>query len=198
MGRVAASAVIVDLDGTVWDSFPFYAAALSTDLDGASGVHAQLRAAMPAATLLKQAGFTPARFRAHCENGARLSVYKGALWNLRRLYERGTPLGAVTNLPMWMVEPMLASVALERMFGSVVTAGRARPGKPHPAPILLCCRELDVEPDEDCWYVGDAPGDCKAALAAGVSFAWASWGYGRSQPRGAHRVLKRFSDIASL
>jgi HAD superfamily hydrolase (TIGR01509 family) len=197
MGLMASSAVILDLDGTVWDSLPFYAAALAgDDVEAQTKTLAELAGA-PAASLLKRAGFTKARFRTHCED-EKVTLYPGALRALRQLHERPIPLGAVTNLPAWMVDPMLDCHGLDELFGSIVTAGRAKPGKPHPAPLLLCCEELGVEPTEDCWYVGDSPGDCQAALAAGMSFAWASWGYGADAPAGMAATLARFDDVTAL
>ena len=41
-------------------------------------------------------------------------------------------------------------------------------------------------------------GACQAALAAGMSFAWASWGYGAGKPTGSHKTLKRCADISRL
>jgi HAD superfamily hydrolase (TIGR01509 family) len=196
---MAATAVILDLDGTVWDSLPFYAAALGgDDADAVAAALSELQGGSPAATLLKNAGYTTAGFRRCCESGTPPDLYPGTADVLGQLHERGTPLGAVTNLPAWMAEPMLARHGLDELLASVVTAGRAKPGKPHPAPLLLCCEELDIDADPSCWYVGDSANDCQAALAAGMSFAWASWGYGASSPPGADVTLTNLADIASL
>ena len=47
--------------------------------------------------------------------------------------------------------------------------------KPDPAPLHECLRRLGVEA-KDALYVGDARGDMEAARAAGMDFAYASWG----------------------
>lgn len=47
--------------------------------------------------------------------------------------------------------------------------------KPDPEPLLECLRRLDVEA-EDALYLGDARSDMAAARAAGMDFAYASWG----------------------
>jgi len=49
--------------------------------------------------------------------------------------------------------PALASHGLDRLLDSVVTSDRTPQRKPHP--LELCCRELNVDADEDAWYVGD-------------------------------------------
>lgn len=97
-----------------------------------------------------------------------------------------------------MAEPMLACHDLDEMFGSVVTYGRAPQPKPHPAPLLLCCEELGVEAGEDVWYVGDSASDCRAAGAAGMSFAWAAWGHDDSPPAGAEVILEHFDELLAL
>ena len=49
--------------------------------------------------------------------------------------------------------------------------------------------ENAIEPSTATWYVGDTPNDCVAARRAGVSFAWASYGYGVACPDGAAAVV---------
>ena len=107
-------------------------------------------------------------------------------------------LGAVTNLPAWIVDPMLVCQGLDEILGSVVTLGRTARKKPCPDPLVPCWEELGVSADGDCWYVGDMDGDCTAARRAGLSFAWASWGYGAQPPAGSNVTLSRFADIAEL
>lgn len=193
-----ASAVILDLDGTVWDSHPFYAAAIG----GASAaerkrVLARLKAGASAAKLLKVAGVGAGELRVLCRRNGQLAFYPGVVETLGELSQRGTLMGVVTNLPDWVVQPMLACHGLADLMGSVVTWGRTSRRKPAPDPLLLCCTELGVTVDEDCWYVGDGEGDAKAALSAGLSFGWASWGYCAAPP--AHGVeLTGFAEVAGL
>ena len=47
--------------------------------------------------------------------------------------------------------------------------------KPDPTPLFECLRRLDVEADE-ALYLGDARSDMVASRAAGMDFAYASWG----------------------
>lgn len=197
MGRVA-SAVIFDLDGTVWDSYPFYAAAAGGRSSAArEGVLAQLKAGASAAKLLKAALVSTSSLRALCSRNGTLSFYPDAVATITELAEHDTPVGVVTNLPDWMVRPMLECHGLHELMGSVVTWGRCSRRKPAPDPLLLCCEELDVSADEDCWYVGDTENDGLAAHAAGLSFGWASWGYGAKAPADSVE-LTRFADIAEL
>ena len=49
------------------------------------------------------------------------------------------------------------------------------PHKPNPAPLLMACEQLGVEP-RDCWMVGDGVYDIEAGINAGMRTVWLSWG----------------------
>jgi HAD superfamily hydrolase (TIGR01509 family) len=53
------------------------------------------------------------------------------------------------------------------------------PFKPSPAPLLLACRKLAVEP-ADVWMVGDSDHDIRAAKAADIRSVWISHGNART------------------
>lgn len=54
---MAADAVLVDLDGTVWDSWPWYARCIGGDRpSGVARAEAALRSGRSVATLLRRAG----------------------------------------------------------------------------------------------------------------------------------------------
>ena len=48
------------------------------------------------------------------------------------------------------------------------------PHKPDPAPLLMACKKLGVEPG-DCWMVGDGVYDIEAGINAGMRTVWLSW-----------------------
>jgi phosphoglycolate phosphatase-like HAD superfamily hydrolase len=50
----------------------------------------------------------------------------------------------------------------------------------------------------DVWYVGDLKSDCTAARNAGISFAWASWGYSSEMPAHASMHLSSFSEVLAI
>ncbi len=66
--------------------------------------------------------------------------------------------------------------------------------KPHPAPLLLAAKLLELEP-RTCVYVGDDLRDAQAAKAAGMPFLAAGWGYlgegGDPNAWGADAVLAK-------
>lgn len=192
---MAARALILDLDGTVWDSYPWLAR-----LAGGGGRKAEaaalavLRDSGNAAKLLRDAGITSSRFKSICATSDELRTYAGVRSTLRALREGRVPLGVVTNLPGWIAEPMLSCTGIAGYFGSVVVWSRAQKS----SRILASLAELGVEPAPNVWYVGDLATDGAAAARAGVSFAWASYGYGAARPSGTSAVIKAFRDVAAL
>lgn len=195
---MAAEAFIFDLDGTIWDSRPWYASLLS-DEGQVERIIAEIERGKPVASMLRRAGVTPAKFRSLCEGRiSGLPIYSGVRKGLRALSRRSLPIGIVTNLPLWIVDPMLKFLGLEVFFHPVVAYCRTRRHKPHPDPLLLAVQLFGLVSSGDIWYVGDSAHDCQAAHSAGLSFAWASYGYGREEPPGADAILTRFWQVQSL
>lgn len=191
MGAVARTSLIIDLDGTIWDSRPWFDALLSERAAPSLGSGNAARA-------LADAGWTRAAFRKAC--GRRqppLACYRGVAHALAAVAASGVQLGVVTNLPRWLAEPMLEAVAIDHHIEVVIGWGDVWRRKPHPDPLLLACERLRVKPTRS-WYVGDDVTDAECAARAGVRFAWASWGYTSTPPAGTEVVLRRSHDIAAL
>lgn len=64
---------------------------------------------------------------------------------------------------------------LEKYIDVAVLSDDTLLHKPHPEPILKCLELLGIQAC-DCLYVGDALSDYRAAKAAQVDFAYATWG----------------------
>ncbi|WP_133787482.1 HAD-IA family hydrolase [Kribbella sp. VKM Ac-2571] len=187
---MAETALLLDLDGTVWDSTPWYQdlANLSSD---------RVPSGLNAARLLRAKGYTEARLRRALRDGSPPALYAGVDESLDQLAEAGIRIGAVTNLPRWVAGPMLRGTGLLEYLDTTVDFGATRRHKPNPQPLLVALERLDCSP-VDSWYVGDHADDAAAAAAAGMHFAWAAWGYGDVPPPTAERVLGAPSEIASL
>jgi phosphoglycolate phosphatase len=196
---MAPRALIVDLDGTIWDSYRWYSRVLGRASRRAEeAALASLRDGVPAARLLRDASITPSRFRAICDEATDFEPYPGVRETLERVREQEIPLGAATNLPRWIAEPMLECLRLRSAFVSLVDWGRTRRHKPHPEPILEALADLCVEPSADTWYIGDSASDGVAAARAGISFAWAEYGYGIEPPSEAAAIVSQFADVLEL
>ncbi|MDP9454435.1 MAG: HAD family hydrolase [Actinomycetota bacterium] len=191
MDGLAADAVVVDLDGTVWDSAPWYGA-----LAEATG--RQVPEGLTAARLLKAVGYTERTFARACANARPpLRLYPEVEYALEHLAQMEIALGAVTNLPRWMARPMLTVSGLASLLGTVIDYGATSRRKPQPDPLLEACRRIGCAPGRT-WYVGDHPDDATAAARANMPFAWASWGYTPTAPPTAQRLLESPSDIRTL
>lgn len=197
---MAPATLLLDLDGTVWDSRPWYAEVIAR-LSGGSALQVigELEAGASIVRVAEDYQVSKARLtRAAKDDGGSIQLYEGVLQTLDGLRERGTLIGIVSNLPGWLVTPLLQSTGLE---GYIAATATPRPGvlaKPKPHGIRRVLHETGRAADARTWFVGDGAVDAEAAAAAGVQFAWASYGYYTEAPPGMAKVLKRFDDVLQL
>lgn len=179
---MASQAILIDLDGTLWDSAPWYAEIIAGDDPArrdqlAVAFSTPNGANKPVAALLRDAGFTDRSFEAACEQHCDgLHVYDGARETITKI-SRQVVLGVVTSLPRWIAAPMLEGTELAHLFATLQCARRHVPPKPNPAGLNHALADLGVTPQKSI-YVGDSAADHLASTAAGMGFYWASWGYG--------------------
>ena len=76
-------------------------------------------------------------------------------------------LGLVTSGDSDRVARQLREFRLTRLFSARVCSGDTVKKKPHPAPLRLALKKMELEP-RNCVYVGDAPQDVEMARRAGV------------------------------
>jgi HAD superfamily hydrolase (TIGR01549 family) len=193
---MAATTLLFDLDGTLWDSYPWYA-----EVIGAQGsvsretVLARLRAGEAIVHIARDAGVPVNRF----QTAGRPGLYPGVEEGLRELHRRGTRLGVVTSLSPHLVLPALRALGIEGFFGeAVVHPGNCRSRKPNPGGLLNALVRLSTVPSKEAFYVGDRKIDAQAATNAGISFAWAAYGYGDAEPENSTAILNGFADVLRL
>jgi phosphoglycolate phosphatase-like HAD superfamily hydrolase len=181
MVDMAAFALILDLDGTVWDSAAWFAAALGGDDEAAvKAAESDLIIGGNIIAALRNAGMTRNRLlRDAMRRGGPPPLFAGMGETLTALARSGTQLGIATSLPGTLALPMLESVSIGSLFGAVVHAGLCRTPKPHPHPLLMTARMLGVDPAAGVFYVGDRAVDAEAARRAGMGFVWMAHGYER-------------------
>jgi HAD superfamily hydrolase (TIGR01509 family) len=80
---------------------------------------------------------------------------------------RAHPLGLVTSGDRDRVTHQLREFQLTKLFAARVCSGDTLRKKPHPDPLRLALRQMDLHPSA-CVYVGDAPQDVEMAQRAGV------------------------------
>ena len=196
---MAADTLLLDLDGTVWNSRAWYAAAIARLCgDSAREIAAELEAGANVVRVARERGVTKARLAgAARQDGATVELYGGVFETLERLRARATSIGVVSNLPGWLVGPLLESTGVGGYVAATATPRVGVPAKPQPHGVSKVLKELD-RPATGAWFVGDGTADAGAARAAGVRFAWASYGYDADAPAGTARVLARFEDVLEL
>ncbi|WP_295476813.1 HAD hydrolase-like protein [uncultured Sutterella sp.] len=104
------------------------------------------------------------------------SVYAGVRELLEGLREMGVASGVVTNKPHELALKVCDELALTPLLATIVGVGI--PGtevKPLPGSLLKALADLGAQP-EAALYAGDSTTDGLAAHAAGMPFAWVSWG----------------------
>ncbi|HKJ17146.1 MAG TPA: HAD-IA family hydrolase [Xanthomonadales bacterium] len=185
--------VLFDLDGTLLDSAPDLVGSLNFlraehELEALS-VRKMESAASAGAVSLLQAGMPQAdaetferwrmAFLAHYEKNSFVNsvLYEGAYPLLEYFQMQGISWGIVTNKSEYLTHPILKAASLDESIATVVCGDTTPEMKPHPAPVILACEELGLEP-EQVLFVGDDPRDLQAGRAAGVRNCAAMYGYG--------------------
>lgn len=103
-------------------------------------------------------------------------LFDGMAEVLEHLEALNMPWGIVTNKPEFLTTPLVEKMGLTQRSGSTISGDSIPQRKPHPAPLLLACREIATDPQR-CLYLGDAERDIQAARAARMPNAVAGWGY---------------------
>ena len=176
---MARRTLLLDLDGTLWNSRPWYAEVLA-GISGGSAAELENRLASGEniVRLARERGVSNSRLaRAASEGSAALGFYDSVLETLVQLSDRATSMGVVSNLPGWLVRPVAQATGIAGYFDAIVTPRAGVPAKPNPHGVMKALKDMGREADAHTWLVGDGVVDAKAASAAGVRFAWASYGY---------------------
>lgn len=193
---MARKTILFDLDGTLWDSYPWYATVAANLLGTtADEVLAQLQKGLSIVSLVTGGGVERADFKRRCARElGHLLLYDGVVATLPKLEETGVAMGIVTSLPKWLAEPMLIGLELMQFFDAVEYRAR----KPSPTGIIAALRSLDEQPHNHVFYIGDTENDGGAAHSAEVKFGWASYGYGSQKPSNCALLLETFADVLSV
>lgn len=111
----------------------------------------------------------------HARHDEFIREYPGVDAVLAELKSRGAKMAIVTSKSRETVDMAFDSIPIEGYFDTVVATDDTENHKPHPQPLLLAMRRLDVTADEAV-YIGDSPFDIEAGQAAGMATAAVGWG----------------------
>lgn len=208
MDNMKKTAVIFDLDGTLWDAAETIAPAWNAYLEG-RGIQLRMSpddcraccgktlpeiAAMlfPAAEPAWREAVIEGCCDAECvplarEGGRLYPGLEEVLETLRRDYF----LAVVSNCGLGYIEAFFSGNRTGRFFDDYENA--ARTGLSKGENIRLVMERNGIE---RAVYVGDTEGDRQAALRAGVPFIHAAYGYG--QVRGADFTLRQLRELPQI
>jgi 2-phosphoglycolate phosphatase len=95
---------------------------------------------------------------------------------LEQLDDSDCPWGVVTNKPEQLTGPLMIALGLAERSACIISGDTLAVRKPDPAPLLLACDIIGVDPDTSI-YIGDAERDIEAGRRAGMATIAASYGY---------------------
>lgn len=198
--------IIFDFDGTLGDTFGWFAGALNTIADKYRFKHVdpseyETMRGLDARAVLKYLGVPLWKIpliaghmrKLMSQHIDQISLFEGIESVLRRLAEMGVTLAVVSsnsteNIRHVLGEPLASLIAYYECGVSVF-------GKE--AKLKKILRQSGI-PQSEAIYIGDEIRDHQAAQDVGIAFGGASWGYTAPQALQAHApgdVLARVEDI---
>ncbi len=205
--------VLLDLDGTIADSIPFFyrlacemveaarcpIPARADVLDAIANGHLPHDRFLPA-DLPGREEFLAALHRDHWESwvrryGEETTAIEGAIDTVLELHARGLRLALVTSSSGSL--PFLDRWDIRRCFDVVIGRQDVRRIKPDPEPLQLALARLELSA-ADAVSVGDTPLDVRAGIAAGIRTVGVLTGAGTREQlhaAGAHEVLPSLRDV---
>jgi len=214
--NAGAPALLCDLDGTLVDSAPDLADALSTLLaesgrralsvtevktmvgDGVAVLVERGLAATGGVPAPEALAAQVARYHALYE--ARLTKqtrpYPGAVEALGALRAAGWRLAVCTNKPERATRKVLAALGLDELIEAVAGGDTFPVRKPDPGHVLQLLEAMGVTPARAV-MLGDSVNDVAAAHAAGLPAIAVGHGYGTvpAQELGAERLITHFDEL---
>lgn len=115
-----------------------------------------------------------ARYQEHCAVNSRL--YDGMAELLDEIERSNLRWGVVTNKPLRFAEPIMQQLGLASRSAVLVCPDHVTNSKPDPEPMILACKQLDLDPSA-VLFVGDDLRDIESGRAAGSRTAAVRYGY---------------------
>jgi phosphoglycolate phosphatase len=204
---------LFDLDGTLVDSAPDLAAALTRLMEArglpgfsreevipmvGDGAKALVARAFAARGQVPDPDALPA-FLADYEANAAVATrpFPGIPDALAALDAQGWALALCTNKPEAAARALLQALGLAPAFAAILGGDSLSVRKPHPGHLLGTVAAAGGDPARAA-MVGDHANDMLAAAAAGIPALFCAWGYGSPGMANGAPVAGRAADLPGL
>ncbi|KAA8709140.1 N-acetylmuramic acid 6-phosphate phosphatase MupP [Pseudomonas cannabina] len=114
------------------------------------------------------------RYQRDCATHSRL--FNGMPELLADIEKAGLIWGVVTNKPVRFAQPIMEQLKLAERSAVLICPDHVTHSKPHPEPMILACKLLDLDP-ASVLFVGDDLRDIESGRDAGTKTAAVRYGY---------------------
>lgn len=210
MKTIKADAVILDVDGTLWDSTPIVARAwqrairengfpdYTVTADLLKGLFGKTMQAIAEQMFPEVSGGQQSKLMDCCcaceheelEKDDCEICYPGVVSGIKALSGR-LPVCIVSNCESGYIELFLKKTGLESYVTDIECFGNTQKSKGENISLVVKRNHFTAPV-----YIGDTQGDCDAAKAAGVPFILASYGFGTADESAA--VIACFDELLEL
>ena len=184
--------VLFDLDGTLVDTAPDLISCLNRALHShgfepvayetvkpfiSFGAAAMINASQVVSDDRLKADILDSMLTHYQNNIAEHTVFfQGMVDTLVAIEAQGLKWGVVTNKRERFTKPLMDALKLTDRAACIVSGDTTANPKPHPEPMLLACKQAEVQPQQ-CVYIGDARHDITAGKNAQMKTLAAVYGY---------------------
>ena len=129
-----------------------------------------------------------------------LKLFKGIKSVLDELKKLDFKLGLVTSRGPKTSSLYLSNTDLNKYFEVIINSEDTKKGKPHPDPILLALKKMNIEKNKAI-IIGDSPADIISARKAGIKSVAVTWGfYSESELKSSNPnlIINRSQDILKV
>lgn len=129
-----------------------------------------------------------------------VALFPHVLETLTTLHERGLQMAICSSRARPTLDGFVKDFQIEDYFGMIVSANDVQHHKPHPEPVQVILRQLDVPADETL-VVGDANYDILMGRNAGCRTCGVTYGNQSAEElkaAGADHLIGDFADLLSV
>lgn len=123
------------------------------------------------------------------------TLFPGVYEGLQALHKAGIRLALLSNKPEDFCKFILYDFGIGGFFDIIFGGSEEYPLKPDPSGALAILEFAGVRNRENVWILGDSAVDLETGRRAGLSTAFAAWGYGTP---GKETYLQRFETFGAF